>query len=124
ERWGSDVDRTVDDYAVTTWGNVQIRAVASAHETPEQTPKGGYLYLGYVFHFGPLTVYHSGDTVLYDGLVERLKPLNIDLALLPINGRSPERRVAGNLNGKEAAWLAKEIGAKLVIPCHYDMFEF
>ena len=28
------------------------------------------------------------------------------------------------MNGREAARLAKEIGARLVIPCHYDMFEF
>ena len=43
---------------------------------------------------------------------------------LPINGRAPERRVAGNLSGAEAARLAKSIGARLVIPCHYEMFEF
>jgi len=43
---------------------------------------------------------------------------------LPINGRAPERRVAGNLNGPEAAQLAKSMGARLVIPCHYEMFAF
>ena len=32
--------------------------------------------------------------------------------------------MAGNLNGREAATLAKEIGAGVVIPCHYEMFEF
>jgi L-ascorbate metabolism protein UlaG (beta-lactamase superfamily) len=32
--------------------------------------------------------------------------------------------VAGNLDGREAATLARAIGARLVIPCHYDMFEF
>jgi L-ascorbate metabolism protein UlaG (beta-lactamase superfamily) len=57
-------------------------------------------------------------------MIERLKPFNIDIALLPLNGRLPERRVSGNLWGTEAAQLAKEIGAKLVIPCHYEMFEF
>ena len=36
----------------------------------------------------------------------------------------PERYVAGNLNGPEAASLAKDIGARMVIPCHYEMFEF
>ena len=54
--------------------------------------------------------------------IERL--LAPDVALLPINGDHPERRVAGNLNGREAATLAKNIGARLVIPCHYDLFEF
>jgi hypothetical protein len=37
---------------------------------------------------------------------------------------APERRVDGNLWGREAAQLAKDIGARLVIPCHYEMFEF
>jgi L-ascorbate metabolism protein UlaG (beta-lactamase superfamily) len=32
--------------------------------------------------------------------------------------------VSGNLDGAEAAQLAKDIGAKLVVPCHYDMFAF
>ena len=44
--------------------------------------------------------------------------------LLPINGNVPERRVAGNLNGTEAAALARSFGALLVVPCHYEMFEF
>ena len=44
--------------------------------------------------------------------------------MLPINGDRPERRVAGNLFGDEAARLAKAIGARLVVPCHYDMFTF
>jgi L-ascorbate metabolism protein UlaG (beta-lactamase superfamily) len=48
----------------------------------------------------------------------------IDVALLPINGRRPERRVAGNFNGREAATLARDICAKVVIPCHFEMFEF
>ena len=48
----------------------------------------------------------------------------IDVALLPINGRAPERRVAGNLNGEEAAALAHEIGARLAVPMHFEMFEF
>ena len=44
--------------------------------------------------------------------------------LLPINGHDPARGVAGNLDGSEAAQLAADCGAGLVIPCHYDLFEF
>jgi L-ascorbate metabolism protein UlaG (beta-lactamase superfamily) len=69
-------------------------------------------------------IYHSGDTVMFPGMVERLRPYAVDLALLPINGRSPQRRVAGNLDGIEAARLAHAIGARWVVPCHYEMFEF
>jgi L-ascorbate metabolism protein UlaG (beta-lactamase superfamily) len=56
--------------------------------------------------------------------MERLQRWAIDLALLPINGRAPERRVSGNLDGPEAAQLAHGIGARWVVPCHYEMFEF
>ena len=38
--------------------------------------------------------------------------------------RAPERRVAGNLWGREATKLARQIGARIVIPCHFEMFEF
>lgn len=103
---------------------VTVSAVPAAHETLEQDEAGQYRFLGYVVRIGHWNLYHSGDTVLYDGMAERLRPFNIDVALLPINGRSPERRVAGNLSGKEAARLAHDIGAKLVVPCHYDMFAF
>jgi L-ascorbate metabolism protein UlaG (beta-lactamase superfamily) len=32
--------------------------------------------------------------------------------------------VAGNLDGVEAARLAHAIGARWVVPCHYEMFAF
>jgi len=98
--------------------------VPAAHETIERDESGRCKFLGYVVRFGPWTVYHSGDTVLYDGMVERLRRYEIDVALLPINGRSPDRGVPGNLWGREAARLAQDIAARLVIPCHFDMFEF
>jgi L-ascorbate metabolism protein UlaG (beta-lactamase superfamily) len=105
-------------------GGFRISAVASAHESVEVDAVGRCRYLGYVIEFGGWAVYHSGDTVLHPGLAKSLRPFRIDIALLPINGRSPERRVAGNLNAREAAWLGREIGARMVIPCHYDMFAF
>lgn len=99
-------------------GPFEITAVPAAHETLEPQ------FVGYVVRCGDWTLYHSGDTVRYDGMVETLRPHRIDVALLPINGRAPERRVAGNLDAGEAAALGHAIGARVVIPCHYDMFTF
>lgn len=93
-------------------------AVPAAHDQLAVDEQGRHLYLGYVVKAGPWVVYHSGDTVVYDGMADSLRPFAIDVALLPINGK------AGNMSGPEAARLAKDIGAKLVVPCHYDMFEF
>jgi L-ascorbate metabolism protein UlaG (beta-lactamase superfamily) len=102
----------------------EIIGVTSAHETIDRDESGRSKYLGYVIRFGEWTIYHSGDTVLFPGMVEQLRKFKIDVALLPINGADPARRVAGNLNGTEAARLAHQIGARVVIPCHYEMFEF
>ena len=44
--------------------------------------------------------------------------------MLPINGRLPERRVPGNFWGDEAATFAHTVGARLVVPMHYEMFAF
>jgi L-ascorbate metabolism protein UlaG (beta-lactamase superfamily) len=100
--------------------------VPAAHESVERDEHGRCKFLGYVVRFGnpAITVYHCGDSVPYDGQVELLAPFRIDIAILPINGRRPDRRVAGNLWGREAAELAHGIGAKLVVPCHFEMFEF
>ncbi len=105
-------------------GDFKINAIPAAHEIVERDEQGRCRFIGLVVEFGNWTVYHSGDTMMYDGMVERLKKWDIDIALLPINGRVLERRVAGNLWGREAARLATDVGAKTVIPCHYDMFEF
>ena len=105
-------------------GPFRIHAVPAAHEGLDKDSVGRHCFLGFVLRFGPWTLYHSGDTVRYAGLAQRLRAFAPDVALLPINGRAPERRVAGNLWGDEAAELAQEIGARVVIPGHYDLFEF
>jgi L-ascorbate metabolism protein UlaG (beta-lactamase superfamily) len=102
----------------------RISAVQSAHEGMDRDEAGRCKYLGYIVQFGGWSVYHSGDTVRYQGMAEKLRPFGVDVALLPINGRAPERRVPGNLSGAEAALLAHDMGAKLVVPCHYEMFAF
>ena len=73
---------------------------------------------------GGFSFYHSGDTLMHEGLVPALAPFKPDIAFVPINGNKPERRVAGNLDGKEAAELALAVHASLAIPHHFDMFAF
>jgi L-ascorbate metabolism protein UlaG (beta-lactamase superfamily) len=119
-----DTPRGMDAGRACSIAGFNIHAVPAAHEELARDAHGRHQFLGYVVEFGPWCVYHSGDTMRYEGMVERLSRWRIDVALLPINGRAPERRVAGNLNGEEAARLARDIGAHVVIPCHYDMFEF
>mgnify|MGYP002789161135 CR=1 FL=1 len=118
--WSQDDPRLtgIAEGRSATFAGVSVEGVPAAHEalSPE--------YLGFVVGIGPWRLYHSGDTIPYDGMEERLRPYGVDVALLPINGRAPERRVSGNLWGDEAARLAHAIGAGVAVPCHYEMFTF
>jgi L-ascorbate metabolism protein UlaG (beta-lactamase superfamily) len=105
-------------------GGFTFHGVPSAHNSVERDEEGRCKFMGYVVQFGNFTVYHSGDTLWFDGLEKILKPFQVDVAFLPINGNDPGRGVAGNLNSIEAAELGKAIGARFVIPHHYDMFAF
>jgi L-ascorbate metabolism protein UlaG (beta-lactamase superfamily) len=79
-------------------------------------------FVGYVLG-GEKRIYHAGDTILTDELVGALEPLGIELALLPINGRDAEREargIIGNMDAGEAVELAVRIGARALVPYHWD----
>lgn len=121
----SDVTwHTLNDEDSSDLHGWRITGIAAAHNTIERDEAGHIKFLGFVIQRGGFTFYHSGDTLLHETLAASLKPFACHLALVPINGNKPERRVAGNLNPQEAAQLARDIGAKLAVPHHYDMFEF
>ena len=101
-----------------------VHAIPAAHEVIERDREGCLLCLGFVFRCGGWCWYHAGDTVPWPGLAQRIGSHRPDVAFLPINGRKPERRVAVNLWGREAAALAREGGAGMAIPGHFEMFEF
>ena len=114
----------LNDGRSVTVDQFTFHGVPAKHNEVERDENGNCKFLGYVIGFGKYKIYHSGDTLWFDEMVGLLKPFSIDVAMLPINGNDPSRKVAGNLNCEEAAKLGKAIGAKLVIPCHYDMFSF
>jgi L-ascorbate metabolism protein UlaG (beta-lactamase superfamily) len=114
----------LNDGQSVTVGAFTFYGIPAKHNEIDRDDLGHCRYMGYIIQCGPYTIYHSGDTLWFEGIEALLKPYAIDIALLPINGDEPKRKVAGNLNTHEAAALGKAIGAKLVIPCHYDLFEF
>jgi L-ascorbate metabolism protein UlaG (beta-lactamase superfamily) len=93
----------------------RVYAVPSAHDQLEWTPLGGYPYLGYLIRFGGETIYHAGDCVRYEDLVQRLVRYNVTVALLPVGGRG--------FDAAGAAQLAADIGARWLAPMHYGALE-
>lgn len=114
----------LNDGQSVTLDGITFHGIPAKHNEIERDEKGCCKFMGYVVEFGNYKIYHSGDTLWFDDMVDLLKPFDADIAILPINGNKPERKVAGNLNCKGAIKLSKAIGVKLVIPCHYNMFTF
>ena len=99
------------------------RQVADAYTFGQELSGGLHRYLGYVVELAGVRVYHAGDTIAYDGMAERLRDLRVDVALLPINGRSPEREargLVGNLDHIGAADLAAAARIPALVPMHHD----
>ena len=70
---------------------------------------------GLVINLGGTTVYHLGDTCLFGDLELIAKTNPIDVAIIPIGGHY-------TMDRHDAVVAAELIGAKTVIPCHYNTF--
>jgi L-ascorbate 6-phosphate lactonase len=76
--------------------------------------------VGFIIDDGKQTFYISGDTLynyeVIDDVLD-LAPDGVDFAFLPINGKG------NNMNARDAADFAYEIGAKCAVPIHYGLFD-
>jgi L-ascorbate metabolism protein UlaG (beta-lactamase superfamily) len=93
---------------------ISFYGIPAAHNEVEKDADGHCRFMGYIIDCGGKKIYHSGDTLLYPGMAELLRPFKIDLAILPINGNDPSRGVAGNLDPEEAVELAHSINARII----------
>ena len=76
--------------------------------------------VGFILDDGKKTYYVSGDTLYNYDVIDDVLDLvedGVDYAFLPINGRG------NNMNAKDAADFAYEIGAKNAIPTHYGLVD-
>ena len=104
---------------------IRVHAIPAKHEQFDRHAEKGFPYLSYIITIDGMTLFHAGDTIPYEGQVERLRKHRIDLALLPINGRDQARHalgLEGNFTCEEAIQFALDINAGLTIPMHYDLF--
>jgi L-ascorbate metabolism protein UlaG (beta-lactamase superfamily) len=95
------------------WGSVKLVPAWHSSMTPKGTASSP---AGLIVKFGGKTIYHLGDTDLFSDmeLISR-RAGEIDLALICIGGHYTMDRF-------DAVEAAKLIGAREVIPCHYDTF--
>jgi L-ascorbate metabolism protein UlaG (beta-lactamase superfamily) len=102
--------------------------VSDAYNFGEQVSQGLVRYLGYVIELGGVRAYHAGDTLVYEGQAADLRPFHVHMALIPINSRGfyreRQRNIVGNTDPREAAHLAADIGAQVLVPMHWEMFPY
>lgn len=76
--------------------------------------------VGFILDDGNKTYYVSGDTLYNFDVIDDVLDLvedGVDYAFLPING------VGNNMNAKDAADFAYELGAHRAVPVHYGLFD-
>jgi L-ascorbate metabolism protein UlaG (beta-lactamase superfamily) len=94
------------------WG--WVRLVPAWHTST--TPKGTVnTPAGLVVNLGGKTVYHLGDTALFSDLRLVGERDQVDVALMCIGGHY-------TMDRHDGVAAAELIGAREVIPCHYDTF--
>jgi L-ascorbate metabolism protein UlaG (beta-lactamase superfamily) len=95
------------------WGWVKLVPAWHTSTTPKGTANTP---AGLIVNLGDRTVYHLGDTALFSDLALAAKRGNpIDAALMCIGGHY-------TMDRWDAVEAANLVGAKQVIPCHYDTF--
>ena len=130
KRCGVGPDRLIGVNAgddIEPLSGLRIRPLASAHEGLDVDAVGHHEWLGYVIDAGGVRLYHSGDCIPYSGLVDSVRALAPQIALLPVNGRDAERSgngVPGNFSLDEAVSLCHEAGMPAMLAHHYGLFEF
>lgn len=103
----------------------KITPVPAAHTDYEVDSRGNYKMLGYFIEVNGIRLFHSGDTVVTESLIEKVKEFKPHVAFLPINGRDyfrNSRGVIGNMSFREAVDFSATVGVDLIIPIHFDLF--
>jgi L-ascorbate metabolism protein UlaG (beta-lactamase superfamily) len=94
------------------WGWVKLVPAWHTSTTPKGTAN---VPAGLLINFQDTIVYHLGDTCVFSDLQLVGKRHPIDIALMCIGGHYTMDRV-------DAVDAADLVGAKTVIPCHYNTF--
>ena len=94
------------------WGTVKLVPAWHTSTTPKGTVSTP---AGLLIQFEDTVIYHLGDTALFSDLQLVGKRTPIDIALMCIGGHY-------TMDSTDAVEAAALVGAKTVIPCHYNTF--
>jgi L-ascorbate metabolism protein UlaG (beta-lactamase superfamily) len=94
------------------WGSAKLVPAWHTAVSPSGTP---HIAAGLLIDFKGTTIYHLGDTCLFSDLQLVGRGRKIDIALIPIGGHY-------TMDRHDAVEAARLVGARTVVPIHYDTF--
>ncbi|HET7626789.1 MAG TPA: MBL fold metallo-hydrolase [Bacillales bacterium] len=106
-------------------GGFRITPIAVAHDTYVFDADGNAEHLGYLIEGNGVKLFHSGDTIVDEKIVETVAAFAPDIVFLPINGGDyarTRRGIIGNMNFREACDFSDCVQADMLIPIHFDLF--
>lgn len=124
---GVDLDKISDPNLGGTvrfeWGSIKLVPAWHTNTLPGSSEKPFSAELGtpigtpagLIIQMGDLTIYDAGDTCLFGDMELIGRRHEVDVALLPIGGHY-------TMDRHDAAYAAGLIGAKRIVPIHYDTF--
>jgi L-ascorbate 6-phosphate lactonase len=113
--WGIEEGRVIalDRGESCTVGPFRVTAGFARHDVPGMLAEDA---ISTAIEVAGRRIFHSGDTE-YDSRIRPVRELGpIDVGLFVING------TGGNMNAREAAFLAAELDVGVAIPMHYGMW--
>ena len=101
--------------------------VADAYTFGEELSNGLVRYLGYVVDIGGVRVYHAGDCspVPRPGRAAaraRARTWRCCRSTAATSSARPRANIVGNMDFREAARLAHDVGVELLVPMHWELF--
>jgi L-ascorbate 6-phosphate lactonase len=115
--WGIDKGRivTLKEYEETKVKDIKVVALPSYDPIPKTANT-------YILEVDGVKIFHSGDSLFFEGYYEAGKRYGVDIALVTLGNNPPGQKIYNNPG--EVVQIARDLGAKILIPMHWDLWSF
>jgi len=106
--------------------DIKIEPIPAAHYALDDG-HGKPDCLSFIITIGNKRLFFWGDGIIYERLLDELIKYEFDYFFAPINGRDwfrDKAGIIGNMNARELAELCSQIKINVVIPNHFDLFDY
>ncbi len=112
----------LDTWDTTTFGSLTATLTPAKHWGARMIHDVHRHFGGFLVQGGSRTIYHCGDSAMFDGFAEIGKRADIEAALMPIGAYDNPSCRPVHMNPEEALDAFQMLAAKRMIPMHHDTF--